>query len=148
MPTTTMMTSRRASPHLAAVPEHRPRGPDPWPEGGRRAGTTVPVRVSRFPAPGPDGGRDPADVPDGNAPVGPEAGTVRSRGSPGGDPWDDARGDTRISLDPASAFEAVTRQMVDGLRDDVAEIKGRLDGLLWLLAGAIALDVMLRLGGV
>jgi len=38
--------------------------------------------------------------------------------------------------------------MVDGLRDDVAEIKGRLDGLLWLMAGAIALDVMLRLGGV
>lgn len=48
---------------------------------------------------------------------------------------------------PPSAYEAVTRQMVEALAEDLREIKGRLNGLLWMVAGAIVLDVVLRLAG-
>lgn len=78
-------------------------------------------------------------------------GPDRSRGSPG-PPRTGVRAARRvrpgrITLDPASTYEVITRQMVDGLRDDVAEIKGRLNGLLWLMAGAIAIDLVMRLAG-
>lgn len=52
-----------------------------------------------------------------------------------------------VDLAPASAYEALTRQMVEGLAADLAEIKGRLDGLLFMVGGAIVLDVALRLAG-
>jgi hypothetical protein len=48
---------------------------------------------------------------------------------------------------PPSAYEAVTRQMVEALAEDLREIKGRLNGLLWMVASAIVLDVALRLAG-
>ena len=50
-----------------------------------------------------------------------------------------------VDLAPASAYEALTRQMVERLAEDLEEIKGRLDGLLFMIAGAIVLDVVLRL---
>ena len=55
-----------------------------------------------------------------------------------------------VELAPASAYEAVTRQMVEGLAKDLDEIKGRLGGLLWMVAGAIVVDVVSRLvaGGI
>ncbi len=52
----------------------------------------------------------------------------------------------RTDLAPGSIYEAVTRQMVQGLVEDVREIKGRLNGLLFMLAGAIVLDLALRIG--
>ncbi|MFT4039766.1 MAG: hypothetical protein QM692_16415 [Thermomicrobiales bacterium] len=52
-----------------------------------------------------------------------------------------------VSLDPASAYEAVTRQMVVGLQEDLREIKGRLNGLLFLVAGSVLLDLLRRWGG-
>lgn len=52
-----------------------------------------------------------------------------------------------VELVPASAYEAVTRQMVEGLVREVGEIKGRLNGLLFMVAGAIVVDVALRLAG-
>lgn len=52
-----------------------------------------------------------------------------------------------VDLAPASAYEALTRQLVEGLTEDLAEIKARLDGLLFMVAGAIVLDVALRLAG-
>lgn len=54
-----------------------------------------------------------------------------------------------VSLEPASAYEAVTRQMVLGLAEDLREIKARLNGLLFLVAGSVLLDVLSRwvLGG-
>lgn len=60
----------------------------------------------------------------------------RSRAGPG------------VDLVPASAYEAVTRQMVEGLAEDLAEIKGRLNGLLWMMAGAIVIDILARVAGV
>ena len=53
-----------------------------------------------------------------------------------------------VALTPGSAYEAVTRQMVEGLAEDLKEIKGRLNGLLWMVAGAIVLDVVIRVAGV
>lgn len=50
-----------------------------------------------------------------------------------------------ISLEPASAYEAVTRQMVVGVSDELREIKSRLNGLLFMVAGSLLLDVALRL---
>ncbi len=52
----------------------------------------------------------------------------------------------RTGLAPGSIYEAVTRQMVQGLVEDVQEIKGRLNGLLFMVAGAIVLDLAIRLG--
>ena len=54
-------------------------------------------------------------------------------------------GDGGIDLRPASAYEAVTRQMVETLTDELREIKLRLNNLIFMLAGAIVLDVMIRL---
>ena len=53
-----------------------------------------------------------------------------------------------VELRPSSAYEAVTRQMVEALTDDLKEIRGRLNGLLWMVAGAILLDVVMRLAGI
>ncbi|MGH2532158.1 MAG: hypothetical protein ACRDJW_07590 [Thermomicrobiales bacterium] len=50
-----------------------------------------------------------------------------------------------IDLAPISAYEAVTRQMVEHLAADLREIKRRLDGLLWMVAGALVLEFALRL---
>ncbi len=50
-----------------------------------------------------------------------------------------------VSLEPASAYEAVTRQMVLGLSEELREIKSRLNGLLFMVAGSVLLDVVLRL---
>ncbi len=57
------------------------------------------------------------------------------------------RADT-VDLRPASAYEAVTRQMVETLTDELREIKLRLNNLVFMLAGAIVLDVVIRLVGV
>ena len=50
-----------------------------------------------------------------------------------------------VSLDPASAYEAITRQMVLSLDAELREIKTRLNGLLFMVAGSLLLDVALRL---
>jgi len=53
-----------------------------------------------------------------------------------------------VDLTPASAYEVVTRQMVEQLREDLREIKGRLNGLLWMVATAILLDILTRVAGL
>lgn len=53
-----------------------------------------------------------------------------------------------IDIRPTSAYEAVTRQMVESLADDLKEIKGRLNNLLFLIAGAILMDVIGRMIGI
>ena len=65
----------------------------------------------------------------------------RIRAGPAGSP------PVRVDLEPGSAYEALTRQMVEDLADDLAEIKGRLNGLLWMVASAILLDLLVRLTG-
>jgi len=63
---------------------------------------------------------------------------VRSRQGLGREP---------VDLAPVSTYEVVTRQMVEALSDDLQEIKGRLNSLLGMVAGAIVVDVVLRLAG-
>ena len=53
-----------------------------------------------------------------------------------------------VDLTPKSAHEAITRQMVTDLAADVAEIKSRVNAVLWLVAGAVAVDVVMRLAGL
>jgi hypothetical protein len=53
-----------------------------------------------------------------------------------------------VSLEPGSAYEAVTRQMVLDMGEELREIKGRLNGLLFMVAGSVLLDVVLRVMGV
>ena len=50
-----------------------------------------------------------------------------------------------VDLRPASAYEVVTRQMVESLARDLREIKERLNGLLWMVAGTILAEIVLRL---
>jgi hypothetical protein len=52
-----------------------------------------------------------------------------------------------VEMAPASAYEAVTRQMVEGLAADLREIKSRLNGMVWMVAGTVLLDVVLRVAG-
>lgn len=83
-----------------------------------------------------------------------EAQRSRSFGAGTGTAWPprgrwgvDEVGPERLNLEPATAYEVVTRQMVEGLGTDLREIKGRLNGLLFLVAGAVVVDLALRLAG-
>lgn len=53
-----------------------------------------------------------------------------------------------VDLTPKSAHEALTRQMVSDLAADVGELKTRVNTVLWLVAGAVLVDVAMRLAGV
>lgn len=50
-----------------------------------------------------------------------------------------------IDLAPRSAHEALTRQMVSDLAADLSEVKSRVNAMLWLVAGAVVVDVVIRL---
>lgn len=71
-------------------------------------------------------------------------GAARERGDDRGRSADDGE---RVTLGPGTVYEAVTRQMVEGLTEELREIKGRLNGLLFLVAGAMVVDVVLRVTG-
>ena len=46
---------------------------------------------------------------------------------------------------PKSVYEVLTRQMLEELKREVGEVKGRVNTLLWMVAGAIVMDVVVRL---
>jgi hypothetical protein len=48
---------------------------------------------------------------------------------------------------PGSTYEAVTRQMVRSLRDEVRDVKHRINQLITLIIAAILLEVLMRLIG-
>jgi len=56
-------------------------------------------------------------------------------------------GPGRVDLEPVSTYEVVTRQMVDGLRNDLQEIRGRINGLIFLVAGSAIVEVVSRIVG-
>lgn len=43
---------------------------------------------------------------------------------------------------PASTFEAVTRAHLAALRAEVAELKRRVNGLLWGVTAAVAIEIV------
>ncbi len=46
---------------------------------------------------------------------------------------------------PRSVYELMTRRMLDEMREDVNDIKGRVNALLWMVAGAVVLEFIVRL---
>ena len=52
-----------------------------------------------------------------------------------------------IDLGPASVYEAITRQMVESMRDELREIKSRLNTLLFMMIGAIMVELAMRIIG-
>jgi hypothetical protein len=56
----------------------------------------------------------------------------------GGEPLDDR---------PRSVYEVVTRQMLEQVKADVKEVKDRVNTLLWIVAGAVVLEVVMRVIG-
>ena len=72
---------------------------------------------------------------------------MRTRQEGTGQAATETRWPGRLDLEPATAYEVVTRQMVEALGADLREIKGRLNGLLFLVAGAVVIDLALRLAG-
>ena len=46
---------------------------------------------------------------------------------------------------PQSVYELVTRRMLEELMAAVGEVTGRVNTLLWMVAGAIVMDVVVRL---
>lgn len=56
----------------------------------------------------------------------------------------DDKGESGEVIDerPRSVYELVTRQMLEELKSDMGEVKGRVNTLLWLTAGAIMVDLV------
>lgn len=52
-----------------------------------------------------------------------------------------------VDLRPANIYEAITRQMVESLQSEIHEIRGRLNSLIFMMIGAILLDVFFRIMG-
>ena len=53
-----------------------------------------------------------------------------------------------LDLEPTSVYEAITRQKVENLEDDLGEIKTRVDTIFYLVIGSILVDMLSRwIGG-
>lgn len=53
--------------------------------------------------------------------------------------------DDPIDDKPRSVYEIITRRMLDDLREDIAEVKGRVNTLLWLMIGAILVELLVKI---
>ena len=53
-----------------------------------------------------------------------------------------------LDLSPISAYEIVTRQMIEATQRDVAEIKGRINNLMVMVCGAVLVNIILRMAGL
>lgn len=52
-----------------------------------------------------------------------------------------------IDLEPRSAYEAMTRAKVDDIERELAQVRGRLDTLIWAVVGAVVVSVVMQLMG-
>lgn len=50
-----------------------------------------------------------------------------------------------VELSPGCAYGVQSRQILDDLKKDVDEVKLRLNGLIFLVAGAVVVDVVIKL---
>jgi hypothetical protein len=50
-----------------------------------------------------------------------------------------------LDLEPANAYEVVTRRMVEEVGREVQAVRQRIDGMFYLVITSIAIDVLLRL---
>ncbi|MCA9833686.1 MAG: hypothetical protein KC435_07065 [Thermomicrobiales bacterium] len=53
--------------------------------------------------------------------------------------------DQPIELAPRSTYEVVTRERVEHMAADLADIRNRIDNLFYLVIGSIITDVLLRI---
>jgi hypothetical protein len=53
-----------------------------------------------------------------------------------------------VDLTPGTAYEVVTRAKVEELATDVKEIRDRIDGIFWLIAASIVVQIALRAMGI
>lgn len=53
--------------------------------------------------------------------------------------------DRALDLDPRSAYELLTRQMVAEMGRELREIRLRVNGLIFVTVGAVIVDLLLRL---
>lgn len=51
----------------------------------------------------------------------------------------------KLNLSPGCTFGAVIEQRLKDLDRDLAEVKGRLNGLIFLVASAVVVDIVMRL---
>ncbi len=49
-----------------------------------------------------------------------------------------------VDLQPSSTYEALTRQKVDALTEDVKEIKARVNNIFYIVIGSILADMVAR----
>lgn len=73
-----------------------------------------------------------------------ETTTVKSQRARGQPPAGDAQNHP-LDDKPHSVYEAVTRQMLEDLKSDLSEVKGRVNTLLWMVASAALADFVMRL---
>jgi|GEM_PF-2159545 len=53
-----------------------------------------------------------------------------------------------VDLQPASTYEAITRQMVEALSNDMKEVKSRTNNIFYVVIGSILIDMLTRwMGG-
>jgi hypothetical protein len=53
-----------------------------------------------------------------------------------------------LDLEPATAYEAITRQKVESLENDLGDIKSRVDTIFYLVIGSFIVDMLTRwIGG-
>ena len=52
-----------------------------------------------------------------------------------------------LSLDPATTYEVITRQMVDDALRELAAVRQRVDSLFYLVVASIVVDLVMRLAG-
>ena len=52
-----------------------------------------------------------------------------------------------VDLSPQTPFEALLAERIKGLERQVDELKGRVNGLIFLVAGAVIVQVVLNLVG-
>ena len=55
------------------------------------------------------------------------------------------RDEPPLNLDPRSAYEVLTRQMVAALTEELREIRQRVNGLIFITVAAVIADVVVRL---
>lgn len=53
-----------------------------------------------------------------------------------------------VDMTPGTAYEVVTRTKVEELANDVKEIRARIDGIFWLIAASIVVQIALRALGI
>ena len=61
-----------------------------------------------------------------------------------GGEWPSPRFESGAELAPDSAFDVQMRERVRGLEDGLKEVKDRVNGLIFLVVGAVAVQVALR----